>query len=371
MRWAFARLFSYELLMYLLKKSLNILVLGNIIRQRIGDEMVCIPMYYAIKCLYPNAKISVLTQSRILLELLKCEKQRELYVNEVLLVEDKQKWQKLSFDILLIVEHNNLEVLKIAQEIQAKLKIVTLSQSLLFSKQVFFYFSRYLRGMKVFINPYWSQTHSEIQRNLNLVRQINTRIFDRGFSAIDFSLAKLPILETTFWRNRSLLASLSGGGEQYSLVIGIFPFAKNMNKKANLTIDEWKFLAQSLSKEFPEVLLVFVNYPSTQYYFMPFVEKNLKVFYNQQGLEDLVAFIHSLDGILGVDSGHIHIADNARIPILEVIAKKVSKQWSGGFYGGYFQSLQLSANWREYEQENLKIFFKKAREFIIYLQNNK
>ncbi|MDE5602950.1 MAG: hypothetical protein K2I71_03395, partial [Helicobacter sp.] len=327
---------------------LNILILGNIIRQRIGDEMVCIPMYYAIKYLYPNARVYLLTKSQIFLELLKCEKQRKLYVDEVLLVEEKQKWKNLCLDFLLIVEHNSLEVLKIAQEIQAKFKITTLSQSFLFSKQVFFYFSHYLQGIKTFINPYWLQGHSEIQRNLNLVRQINRKVFDTQFPVVDFSSAKLPVLESIFQRNESLLASLSEG-ERYSLVIGIFPFAKNINKKANFTIDEWKFLAQSLSKEFPEVLLVFVNYSSTQYHFAPFVEKNLKVFYNQQGLEGLVAFIHSLDGVLGIDSGHIHIADNARVPTLEVIAKKVSKQWSGGFYGGYFQSLQLSDNWREYK----------------------
>ncbi len=349
---------------------LNILILGNIIRERIGDEMVCIPMYYAIKSLYPYAKISLLIKSQIFLKLLKDEKQRKLYVDEVLLLQEKQKWQNLCFDFLLIVEHNDFEVLKIAQVIQAKSKIVTLSQSLLFSRQVFLYFTRYLRGIKTFINPYWLQGHSEIERNLNLVRQINREVFDKRYSTLDFSLAKLPVLEATFEKNRSLLASLNEKG-RYSLVVGIFPFAKNVTTKVNFTINEWKFLVQSLSQEFSEVLFVFVNYPSTQYDFAPFIEKNIQVFYNQQGLEGLAAFIHSLDGVLGVDSGHIHIADNACIPTLEVIAKKVSKQWGGGFYGGYFQQYIMPSNWHEEKSKHLESFLQKARAFIAYIQDNK
>lgn len=349
---------------------LNILILGNIIREGIGNEMVCIPMYYAIKSLYPHARLSLLTKNQIFLELFKREKQSNLYVDEVLLLQERQKWQNLCFDLLLIVEHNNLEVLKIAQEIQATSKITTLSQSLLFSSQVFLYFICYLRGIKAFINPYWLQGHSEIQRNLNLVRQINREVFDKQYSALDFSLAKLPVLEATFEKNRSLLASLNEKG-RYPLVVGIFPFAKNVTTKVNFTINEWKFLVQSLSQEFPEVLFVFVNYPNTQYDFAPFIEKNIRVFYNQEGLECLVAFIHSLDGVLGVDSGHIHIADNARIPTLEVITKKVSKQWSGGFYGGYFQWHIMPFQWREEEPKYLESFLQKARAFIAYIQDNK
>lgn len=46
-------------------------------------------------------------------------------------------------------------------------------------------------GIERFINPYWQQTHREIQRNLNLVRKINPTLFDKQFSLINFAYAKL------------------------------------------------------------------------------------------------------------------------------------------------------------------------------------
>lgn len=82
-------------------------------------------------------------------------------------------------------------------------------------------------------------------------------------------------------------------------------------------------------------------------------------------MEGLAAFIHSLDGVLGVDSGHIHIADNACIPTLEVIAKKVSKQWGGGFYGGYFQQYIMPSNWHEEKSKHLEFFCKKLEHLLL------
>ncbi|WP_301006813.1 glycosyltransferase family 9 protein [Helicobacter sp. UBA3407] len=342
----------------------KIAVLGNIMRGGIGDEIVCIPCLYALKSLYFESYLTLFVKNQ------KCllSSKKLPYIDEVLEVAKIKNDSEKKFDILLVIEHHNLKVLEIAESIQAKRKIVTLSQSLLLHMP--FLYLKYLRKFQVCVNPYWLQTHNEIQRNLNLVRQINPKTFGKTIKSLDFSLAKLPLLEASSQRIKVLLWAL-GKGTRYKQVIGIFPFARSLIGKVNFNIKEWIILAQALSKEFSEILFVFVNYRGTQYHFAPFTQENLKVFYNEQGLEDLIAFVQSCDGILGVDSGHIHLADNAKIPTLEVMVQRLARQWSGGFYGGYFSSLTMPLHWREEEQKYLESFLQKARDLILFVKNHK
>lgn len=342
----------------------KIAILGNIIRGGIGDEMVCIPSLYALKSLYPQSSLTLFIKNQNVF----CRQKNLPYIDEVLEIAKIKNTSERKFDILLVIEHHNFKVLEIAESIQAKRKIITLSQSLLLNAP--FLYLKYLRKFQVCVNPYWLQTHNEIQRNLNLVRQINPKIFDKMIKSLDFSLAKLPLLEASSQRIKILFSAL-GKGTQYKQVIGIFPFARSLIGKVNFDMKEWIALAQALSKEFSEILFVFINYRGTQYHFAPFVQENLKVFYNEQGLEDLIAFVQSCDGILGVDSGHIHLADNARIPTLEVMVQRLARQWSGGFYGGYFVSLTMPLHWREEEQKYLESFLQKARDLILFVKNHK
>lgn len=41
--------------------DLSIGVFGNI--GKIGDEMVCLPAYYVLKCLYPNSHLTLISNS--------------------------------------------------------------------------------------------------------------------------------------------------------------------------------------------------------------------------------------------------------------------------------------------------------------------
>lgn len=41
--------------------GLSIGVFGNI--GKIGDEMVCLPAYYVLKCLYPNSHLTLISNS--------------------------------------------------------------------------------------------------------------------------------------------------------------------------------------------------------------------------------------------------------------------------------------------------------------------
>ncbi|PKT78282.1 hypothetical protein BCM32_00780 [Helicobacter winghamensis] len=211
----------------------------------------------------------------------------------------------------------------------------------------------FISGFERFINPYWFQTHREVQRNLNLVRKINPTLFDKQFSLINFAHAKLqtnPINKDyidKFLLNANTILT--------DKIIGIAPFGETATRrKMNFDIKEWIEIANILSLKFPSFLFIFLSHPKGN---IPNLEnnKNIIIFQNNNDLLNLVELISRLDFLISVDTGNVHIADNLKIPTLEIISKSKKNQWCGGAYGGFCKIMSLPINWQKHKQ---KYFFK-------------
>lgn len=89
-------------------------------------------------------------------------------------------------------------------------------------------------------------------------------------------------------------------------------------------------------------------------------KNNVFVFKNNNDLLNLVEITSRLDLLLSSDTGNVHIADNLKIPTLEIISKKTYNQWRGGWYGGYCKAIPLPYKWNKNKDKYLDKFISEA-----------
>lgn len=244
---------------------------------------------------------------------------------------------KREFDILLVINHNSINTLNVAKTIPAKRRIATFSQTLMFKKGIFF-----ISKIERFINPYWRQSHMEIQRYINLVREIDHKIFDKNYHLIDFKQIKLKTSKIHKNNIDKVLGNIKY--KQYDKIIGICPFSQtSMRKNMNFNLNDWLKIINILSDKFQNYLFLVLSYPKANN--LNLLKNNIFVFKNDNDLLNLVEITSRLDLLLSSDTGNVHIADNLQIPTLEIISKKKYNQWRGGWYGGYCKAISLPHKW--------------------------
>lgn len=292
-------------------KPKKIGIFGN--TGKIGDELVCLPAYYTIKQLYPQSSLTLLCSTSIA-----CNIFSNLnFIDEISTLESykNKNGGGTEFDILLVINHNNLKILQRAKNIPAKRKITTFSQSLMLRHGIFF-----IHGFERFINPYWIQTHSEVQRNLNLVRKIDPILFDKQFPAINLECARL---QTTLTNKIYINKILSNANSHlFEKIVGISPFSEtSTRRKMNFEINDWLKITYILSRKFPSFLFILLSHSKT-IISLKYQTHNIIIFQNNNDLLNLVEIISRLNFLISTDTGNVHIADNLKIPVLEIISKK-------------------------------------------------
>lgn len=324
-------------------KVFKIGIFGN--TGKIGDELVCLPAYYTIKHLYPKSFLTLLCNTSVAHSIFS----HLNFIDEITTLEAyKNKMGGAEFDILLVINHNNLKILQKAKNIPAKRRITTFSQSLMLRHGILF-----ISGFERFINPYWFQTHREVQRNLNLVREIDPILFDKHFPSINLEHARLQTALTNKIYIDKIL--LDANFHLFDQIVGISPFSESSTrKKMNFELNDWLKITRILSRNFPSFLFILLSYQKT-IISQKYQAHNIIIFQNNNDLLNLVELTSRLNFLISIDTGNVHIADNLKIPILEIISKKTRKQWSGGAYGGFCKIMSLPINWQKHKQ---KYFFK-------------
>lgn len=137
-----------------------------------------------------------------------------------------------------------------------------------------------------------------------------------------------------------------------------------MRFNGNFTLQEWIEITQILADVYLEVDFILMDYPESKASFVDFTQNNIKVFKNNEDLLNLVALIQILDLLLSVNTANVHIADNLRIPTLEIVRQSESRKWACGAYGGWYDYVVLPPNWQEDRKNYQNLFLQKSKEKI-------
>lgn len=108
-----------------------------------------------------------------------------------------------------------------------------------------------------------------------------------------------------------------------------------------------------------------MDYPKSGVQFPKMEQENLKIFKNNQDLLNLVEFISRLDCLLSSNTGNVHIADNLKIPTLELIRESAQNRWQGGGWGGIYENVIVPTSWQTREKEFAETFLQRAKDFLI------
>lgn len=306
-----------------------------------GDTLLSIRGLYALRKLYPEARI-VLFANRNSANLFR----NMPFIDKIVKVNDAGTSDGLlealnseNLDVLVLTRRTS-ERIRIAKQSNAKMIISRLHAHTLFSPRV--------------KNPLFfrSRNHHESWQCLNLVRMIDKAHFDRNIGKIDFREARLI---TSDENKKKIDAFLEGAGaKNYKKLVGINGFTGHQNAE-NFSLEDWIKLGENLAKKFPDVLFMFSNFQGNPRQFGAFDAPNIRVFVNDSDLLNLTEFISRLDLLISVDTGNVHLADNLRVPTLELLKERSRIQWCGGVYGGDFEAVYVPMG-KKFKDEYSKIF---------------
>lgn len=341
-----------------MKENLTIGVFNDI--QSIGDTMVRVPGLFALRKLYPKAKI-ILFGVRLTKELLK----NAPFIDEIVRVDeldwhrDAKKVHGLNFDdykldvLILASSYKFNSLLRLAAQSKTPQIIAPLRLNTLFAPRI--------------TTCFYTKTkpHREVYRTLRMVRKIDKKRFDEGVKKLDFKEAKLQ----TSAKNKAYIDEVfrEFDAKNYQKIIGINAFGNTAYK---LSAQDFLELANGLGKEHANMLFVLMNYSANAFTFRAHGGgqfENVKEFINEGDLFDLMELTSRLDLLISVDTGNVHIADNQGIAILEMIEQNVFKQWAGGSYKNTCEVLIVPTKLEKFKKNYQKIkqkFFEKAKEIV-------
>ena len=297
-----------------------------------GDLLVCFKALYAIKQLYPEYKLFLLTNGLMESDFL----EKIPFIDEVLIYKDDflEKIQSKNPVIFITTRRQGLYF--------KKLKFLNVQKCIVFPHLI----SIISKNLTTPLPFFRAKKHmSEIV--LKLVRMINTRHFDKNFNQIDFSKIKnlLPYdarLSDNFFKQIDT---------KYEKIIGINAFSNNSEYRGfNFFIKDWIWLARQLSLNF---ITNSIQYNIDQ-------NANLKVFCNNKNIASLVSISQKLDFLITVDTGNLHLCDILQIPTLAFTSSLAAYRFGGGSYGGRFDKLIVKPAWQKEYRKIYEIFTKKA-----------
>lgn len=253
-----------------------------------GDLLVCFKALYAIKQLYPEYKLFLLTNGLMESDFL----EKIPFIDEVLIYKDDflEKIQSKNPVIFITTRRQGLYF--------KKLKFLNVQKCIVFPHLI----SIISKNLTTPLPFFRAKKHmSEIV--LKLVRMINTRHFDKNFNQIDFSKIKnlLPYdarLSDNFFKQIDT---------KYEKIIGINAFSNNSEYRGfNFFIKDWIGLARQLSLKYPKFLFILLNFSTNSIQYNIDQNANLKVFCNNKNIASLVSISQKLDFLITVDTGNLH-----------------------------------------------------------------
>ncbi|EOI2068496.1 glycosyltransferase family 9 protein [Campylobacter coli] len=256
-----------------------------------GDLLVCFKALYAIKQLYPEYKLFLLTNGLMESDFL----EKIPFIDEVLIYKDDflEKIQSKNPVIFITTRRQGLYF--------KKLKFLNVQKCIVFPHLI----SIISKNLTTPLPFFRAKKHmSEIV--LKLVRMINTRHFDKNFNQIDFSKIKnlLPYdarLSDNFFKQIDT---------KYEKIIGINAFSNNSEYRGfNFFIKDWIGLARQLSLKYPKFLFILLNFSTNSIQYNIDQNANLKVFCNNKNIASLVSISQKLDFLITVDTGNLHLCD--------------------------------------------------------------
>ncbi|EPO9307109.1 glycosyltransferase family 9 protein [Campylobacter coli] len=247
-----------------------------------GDLLVCFKALYAIKQLYPEYKLFLLTNGLMESDFL----EKIPFIDEVLIYKDDflEKIQSKNPVIFITTRRQGLYF--------KKLKFLNVQKCIVFPHLI----SIISKNLTTPLPFFRAKKHmSEIV--LKLVRMINTRHFDKNFNQIDFSKIKnlLPYdarLSDNFFKQIDT---------KYEKIIGINAFSNNSEYRGfNFFIKDWIGLARQLSLKYPKFLFILLNFSTNSIQYNIDQNANLKVFCNNKNIASLVSISQKLDFLITV-----------------------------------------------------------------------
>lgn len=309
-----------------------------------GDLLVCFKALYAIKQLYPEYKLSLLTDGAMEGSFL----EKISFIDEVLIYKN---------DFFELIENKNPAIFISTRRQSSyfkKLKLLNIQKCIVYPHFVSI-------SSKKFTTPFpffRAKKHmSEIV--LKLVRAINAKHFDKNFAKINFSKVKnlLPYdtkLSDDFFNKIDI---------EYEKIIGINAFSNYSEYVGcNFFIKDWIGLARQLSLKYPKYLFVLLNYDKNSIQYNIDQSSNLKVFVNNASIASLVSISKKLDFLVTIDTGNLHFCDILQIPTLVFTRELTAYRFGGGSYGGKFDHLIVKPGWQKEYRKIYETFTQKAEQ---------
>ena len=273
---------------------------------RVGDNVVAIKAFYALKCLFPQSRLVVATNGI----------GENLYAHlsfiDILLNLDSNPNALSMIDCIdyFIITHRTSVNIAFAKATNACKIIAQAHLHCLFSP-------RFIIDFNFFTN-----LRTESENLLRLVRLVDKRAFDNAIKNIDFSNARLKIA-----------AQNSNFSDKNSPIIGINFFGSG--GICYFSLQTWREIIQTIAQEFRACNFIILTAPPP-HKLKSFDIPNIAIFANNADLLNLVAITERFSALISIDTGNVHIADNLRIPTLGISTPKMAKKWRGGTYGGKF-----------------------------------
>ncbi|MGX3011973.1 glycosyltransferase family 9 protein [Helicobacter sp. 23-1044] len=277
-----------------------------------GDFLCCFKALYAIKCLFPNDEL-LIYHSGIPLDFM----------------------QKVGF-IDGVIDSNEVSIERL-RAMNPDI-FITNHRSGKFFREIL-----KLNFRRIIAHPHWiSFTSRKIETPfpyfrakkymadivLKLVRVINPKHYDKNFAKIDFGKMRdfLPQdsrLTTPFFQSIDF---------PYKKIIGINAFSNHKESVGvNFYYKDWYYLAVNLARSYPQFLFVLLNFSHNPLQFNNIANlPNLKIFVNDANIASLVSISMSLDYLISIDTGNVHLCNILQIPTLVFIDKAAQYRFGGG-----------------------------------------
>lgn len=316
---------------------------------KVGDLILSIPSFYMVREMYPNAKIMAVT-SKYNAPLLKY-----LDIIDEIIILDKQNIQDAVKKVeafhanAFVALYSDNTVLKIAGASRAKTLIGPISKPL----------SWFIYNNGV-IQKRSKSLQNEAEYNLDLVRELDHKLFDRKFKiggVLKYSQAEEQAVSKFLKRegvnNKFVVVHMFSGGS-----------AKNF------TIDEYTSLIWKISAKLPETPIILTGYGSEYDTLLELKSKlpktNTHYYKASDNILELTALVDKCHVFVGGSTGPSHMAGNLRKKVVAVFpAKKSQSPTRWGLFGNDENTTYIIPDeFNENENYKVKNFEKIADDVI-------
>lgn len=305
-----------------------------------GDFLCCFKALYAIKCLYPNDKL-IIYHSGI----------DERFLRRVGFIDGIINPNEVSIEgirtmnpDILILNARSGKFFREIKKLKFK-KVIAHPHFVSFTSRAFCTPFPYFRAKKYMADIV-----------LTLARAINPKHYDENFHKIDFAKMRdfLP-------KDSRLVENLFKSVDfPYKKVIGINAFSNHIEFLGiNFYHKDWYHLAVNLARAYPQFLFVLLNFKHNPLQYNDLSNlPNLKIFVNNDSIASLVSVSLSLDYLISIDTGNVHLCNILHIPALVFTDKRAQYRF---IWGGNHKFV-VESGWQKDYRKTLDSFIKMAKD---------